>query len=328
MNLSKLDLNLLLVFDALVEHGSVTRAGRRLGLSQPAVSHALNRLRYVLKDKLFERGPDGMQPTSRAAALAEPVRQALLQIQVALDDAPFRPEEAKRTFTVSVHNYAAMVLLPPLAERLQRLAPDVNLNMVPVDTPNAESQLDHGLVDLVFGTFHNVPKRFEVATLLEETYVCVVGRQSVAANRALTLERFAKLPHLSVSPNGIRHEWLDHACKARGIERRIAMTVPNFLAAALVLSQTDMIATVARRPATRFAEMLGLKILEMPIPCPPIPCMIMWHRHLTNQPAHRWLREQLAEIGQEFGGSSRNPSAARQTGRGREKASAPRALFG
>jgi DNA-binding transcriptional LysR family regulator len=296
MNLAKLDLNLLLVFDALMEDSSATRAGRRLGLSQSAVSHALSRLRYALKDKLFERGPEGMRPTPRARALAGPVRQALLQIQTALDAAPFVPGESRHSFTIAVHNYATIVFLPKLATRLRRLAPNVDLRMLAADNLDTEGPLDHGQIDLVFGTFCNAPRRFETETLLEEHYVCIVGQDNPITQRQLTLERFASMSHMVVSPSGIEQEWLDQACKARGIQRRVAITVPNFLSGAMVLEDTDLIATVASRVASRFARKLGFRILKLPLSCPKIPCMMMWHRLLTNQPAHRWLRSQLVEI--------------------------------
>lgn len=296
MNLAKLDLNLLLVFDALIRDGNATRAGQRLGLSQPAVSHALNRLRYALEDQLFERGPEGMRPTPRARALATPVRQALLQIQTAIDTEPFVPAESNHSFTVASYNHTPVVLMPLLAERLRRAAPGVDLQMLVTDDADFEDSLDDGEYDFVLGTFRNPPKRCETETLFEERYVCVVGRDNPLTERQLTIERYGKLAHLTVAPCDVDRNWLDLACKARGIERRLAMIAPGFLSAALTLNATDMIATFTGRVAERFAREFGLKILRLPVPCSPIPCMIMWHRLLASHPAHRWLRGQLNEI--------------------------------
>ncbi|HUC62434.1 MAG TPA: LysR family transcriptional regulator [Alphaproteobacteria bacterium] len=296
MNLAKLDLNLLLVFDALIRDGNATRAGQRLGLSQPAVSHALRRLRYVLEDQLFERGPEGMRPTPRARALATPVRQALLQIQTAIDTEPFVPAESNHRFTIASYNHTPVVLMPLLAERLRRVAPGVDLQMLTTDIAGFENSLDDGEFDFVLGTFRNPPKRCEAETLFEDRYMCVVGRDNPLTERQFTIERYGKAAHLTVAPTDVDRGWLDLACKARGIERRLSMIAPGFLSAALTLNATDMVGTFTGRVAERFAAEFGLKLLSLPVPCSPIPCMIMWHRLQASHPAHRWLRGQLSEV--------------------------------
>ena len=171
-----LDLNLLRVFEALMEERSATRAGSRLGLTQSAISHALNRLRYVLKDELFVRGPDGMQPTERAAEIAPRLRQGLLQLQLALSPSEFIPEQTDRRFTIACTEYAGAVIIPPLIARLRQEAPHASLSILPSNQGVAET-LRCGRADLAIGSFRRFPDWFESETLLQENRVWVPRRR-------------------------------------------------------------------------------------------------------------------------------------------------------
>src|SRR5882757_5940855 len=173
MNWGAFDLNLLIVFDAVMQERSVTRAGGRIGLSQPAMSHALNRLRYMLKDELFIRAPDGMVPTPRAEALAQPLRNALSEMQLALEPAAFDPAAADRRFVLAVNNYAAVVLAPPLVVAASAAAPSVRLDLRPTGTVAASvlDRLDRGDLDLTIGVIEGPGERFASALLLEDPFV-------------------------------------------------------------------------------------------------------------------------------------------------------------
>src|SRR5207245_5201101 len=182
MNWRAFDLNLLVVFDGLFREGSVTRAGRRLGMSQPAMSHALNRLRYLLKDQLFIRTPKGMVPTPRAEQLALPLRRALADMERALEPETFVAAQATRRFSIAINNYAAIVLAAPLVTAVSAAAPRVQLDLRPSGTLDVFDLLDNGELDIEIGTFENVGDRFGRAALLEDTFDAVLRRDTPVGN--------------------------------------------------------------------------------------------------------------------------------------------------
>src|SRR5438067_10357028 len=215
-----LDLNLLRVFEALMEERSATRAGSRLGLSQSAISHALNRLRYVLKDELFVRGPDGMQPTERAAEIAPRLRQGLLQLQLALAPSEFVPDRTDRRFTVTCTEYAGAVVLPPLMARLRAEAPNSSLSVLPSNLGVAET-LRSGRADLAIGSFRRAPEWAAIEPLLSETRVWVLSADHPAAQEELTLERLAELRHLVIAATGEDERAIDGYVVEHGLERLV-----------------------------------------------------------------------------------------------------------
>src|SRR2546425_9064315 len=195
MNWRAFDLNLLVVFDGLLREGSVTRAGKRLGMSQPALSHALNRLRYLLKDQLFIRTPQGMVPTPRAEQLALPLRQALADMQRALEPEAFVPAQANRRFSIAINNYAATVLTAPPVPAGPARPPLGQPALPPTGPPAALARLDTGDLDLAIGTFDRVGERFGSATLLEDRFVAVMRRGHPAGRSKLSAEAFGALAH-------------------------------------------------------------------------------------------------------------------------------------
>lgn len=315
-----LDLNLLRVFGALIEERSATRAGSRLGLSQSAISHALNRLRYVLKDELFVRGPDGMQPTERAAEIAPRLRQGLLQLQLALAPSEFAPERTDRRFTITCTEYAGAVLLPSLVARLRAEAPNASLSVLPSNLGVAET-LRSGRADLAIGSFKRTPEWFDSEPLLRETRVWLLSADNPAAREELTLERLAGLPHLVITATGedehaIDGYVVDHglerlvtrsdvgllqgALAASGLRRTVAVTTPHFLAALAAVSQSDIAALLPRRLATAFMGRYRLAMFEPPYASPPFEMRSLWHRENGDQPAIAWLRRLLREVAAEL----------------------------
>jgi DNA-binding transcriptional LysR family regulator len=319
-HLSNLDLNLLRVFEALAEERSATRAGARLGLTQSAISHALNRLRYVLKDELFVRGPDGMKPTERAAEIAPRLRQGLMQLQLALTPSEFVPSRTDRRFTLTCTEYAGAVLLPALIPRLREEAPHASINILPANLGVAET-LRSGRADIAIGSFRRAPEWFATEPLLRETRVWVMSADHPAARDELTVERLAELPHLVVAASGedehaIDGYVIDHglerlvtrsdagqlqgALAARGLRRNVAVTTPHFLGALTAISQSDMVALFPRRLATAFMGRYRLALFEPPYPSPPFDLMSLWHREHGDQPAIAWLRRILREVADEL----------------------------
>jgi len=316
VHFNSLDLNLLRVFDALIEEHSVTRAGERLGLSQSAISHALNRLRYVLNDELFVRMPDGMRPTIRAAEIAPRLREGLLQLQLALGPARFDPAHTERRFTIACTEYVGTILMPHLIARLRCLAPNAELRIRPSNMGVAEPLLA-GRVDLAIGSFRRVPEPFAYEPLYRETRVWVLSADHPAARGDLTLERLVSLSHLIISATGEDEQAVngyvsDHglerlvtrsevgllqgALAAHGLRRVIRLTTPHFLGALAMVSQSDMAAPLPRRLAAAFAEQYRLKLFDPPYPSPPFDIMALWHRDHGNEPAIAWLRTILQEI--------------------------------
>lgn len=298
MNWGAFDLNLLVVFDAIMQDRSVTRAGARLGLSQPAVSHALNRLRYMVKDDLFVRAPGGMVPTPRAEQLATPLRNALNEMQLALEPERFVPAEATRQFAVAVNNYAAVVLAPPLVAAVAEAAPRVRLDMRPSGTLDLADRLDRGELDLVIGDTGSAAERFATEPLMEDSFVAVTrrGHPAIAArSKRLTPETFARLPHLAISSSGDDLMFLDQWLAERGLSRTVAHSAP-YLAAGAILAGSDMLATLRGRIALEFVRNHALQRLQPPYESPAVEVTMLWHRRLDGQPAHRWLRQTALRV--------------------------------
>jgi DNA-binding transcriptional LysR family regulator len=295
MNWGAFDLNLLIVFDAVMQERSVTRAGRRIGLSQPAMSHALNRLRYMLKDELFVRTPEGMAPTPRAETLAQPLRNALSEMQLALEPALFDPAASDRRFALAVNNYAAIVLAPPLVAAVSAAAPGVSLGLRPSGTLDIADRLDRGDLDLALGGMDSPGERFSSAPLFDDLFVVAMRRGHPASRRALSAAALAALPHLEISSSDEETGFVDRWLAERGLARRIALRAP-YLSAAPILVQSDLVATLSRRIAQEFVRHHPLLLRRPPYESPRVRTVMLWHRRLDRHPAHRWLRDVILAV--------------------------------
>src|SRR3954453_9623878 len=227
MNWGAFDLNLLIVFDAVMQERSVTRAGGRIGLSQPAVSHALSRLRHMLKDELFIRTPEGIAPTPRAEQLAEPLRRALNDLQLALEPDTFVPKEASRQFMMAINNYAAVVLAPPLLMAVTAAAPRIRLDLRPTGLRDMSALLDRGELDLAIGTFDEAGERFASAPLLEDSFVVTMRHDHSAPRNPLTPPALATLSYLDISSSGEESGFVDEWLATRGLTRSITHRAPR-----------------------------------------------------------------------------------------------------
>ena len=295
MNWGAFDLNLLVVFDAVMRERSVTRAGQRIGLSQPAMSHALNRLRYLLKDELFVRTPEGMVPTPRAEQLAPPLRNALRDMQLALEPETFEPEKASRRFVVAANNYAAVVLVPDLVMAASKASPGLRLVVRPSGTLNVPDMLDRGELDLAIGNFPSPGERFTSTVLLEDPFVLAMRSGHPAGNEKLTAASLAALSFFEISSSGEDTSFIDEFLSKHGLERNVRHRAPH-LSSACVLYHSDMVAVLSRRTAEAFTRDDGLALRELPCPTPKVPTCMLWHRRLDNQPAHRWLRDLVTSV--------------------------------
>ena len=298
MDVTGFDLNLLKAFDALYAERHVTHAGQRIGLSQSAMSGALTRLRELFKDELFVRSPTGMQPTPRADDLAGPVSAALRLVQEVLQANTFDPGTAHHTVTIAMTDYAAFVLLPPLLARLAVEAPRLDIRVRGIfGRDEALDLLDSGEANLAIGFPLEVSARILVRPLLHEGFACIARHGHPAFAEGTGLEAFAAAPHLLVSPEGDRMGIVDHKLATLGLERRIVLSLPQFLVAPFVVADTDLVATLASRVARRFAvASLGIAVHEPPIALPRWPLALMWHRRVDDHPATIWLRDRIAEV--------------------------------
>jgi DNA-binding transcriptional LysR family regulator len=296
VKLGAIDLNLLVIFDAVMQDRSVTRAGSRLGLSQPAMSHALARLRDRLKDDLFVRSPSGMVPTPRAEELALPIRQALEALQQSLEPTRFDPSKATRSFHIAVDNYAAVILVGPLAARIFKAAPGVAMDFRPSGTLDLPALLDRGEIDLAIGPFAEQGERFSRQPLLQDDFVVILRKNHPAtAEGGLSIEKFAALPHLVFSSSAYATDFIDRALAKRKLKRRIGLRAP-FLSGEKALLNSDMISTVRRRSALEIVRHSPMVIRPLPHSSPTIETAMIWSRRLDNQPAHRWLRDVVTAV--------------------------------
>jgi DNA-binding transcriptional LysR family regulator len=293
VRLGAIDLNLLVVFDAVMRERGVTRAGRLLGLSQPAMSHALARLRHMLKDDLFIRGPKGMTPTPRAEELATPVRQALDGLRQSLEPAQFDPAEARRTFCVAVDNYAALVLTGALARRMGDAAPGLVADFLPSGTIDIVDRLDNGDLDLAIGVHSEQGERFSRQVLLEDDFVAVLRQDHPAASAGqISAETLAALPYLEISSVHVSTDFIDRALARSNLSRRIALRVP-LLASIGILAASGMVSVFPRRMAEELVRSRPVVIRPLSFAPPALEVAMIWPRRLDNQATHRWLREMV-----------------------------------
>ena len=285
-----LDLRLLSIFDAIMTERSLTRAACRLGMSQPALSNNLARLRDVLNDKLFIRSSAGMRPTPRALELAVPVSHALRELQSALEQRSFVPAEAERTFRLSMSPHASTALMPLIMQRVSRQAPNVRFRVLPKNNLSVWSVLDSNDADFVVGVVPEIPKRFDAIELFQDEFVAVMRKGHPLARGRLTLTTFSAQNQVLVTGTNRDFSLFDDQLKLLGHSRSISLTVTEYLAALLSISQTNLMTALFRRTLTPLKKIMTLPILSRPLPMDPLPVKLVWHPGLSNHPAYDWLR--------------------------------------
>ena len=292
MELQDIDLNLLLVFDRLLKHKRVSDVAESLGLSQPAISNALARLRRLLGDELFLRTPRGMEPTPFASDLAEPVAQAMNGLHAALNQSHvFDPGTSTRRFTIAMTDIGEIYFMPPLMELLSRTAPGVTISTVRNTTVNLRDEMEAGRVDLAIGLLPRLKTGIFQRRLFMQRYVCIFGGEHpLARKRSVSLKDFCAADHVLVEAVGTGHGKADEAMAAQGIVRHVRLTVPHFVAVGHILSSTRMIATVPERLAQSIAEPFGLVWRPHPVALPEIAINMVWHAKFQRDPGNQWLR--------------------------------------
>ena len=295
MDIRAVDLNLLKAFVALTNERAVTRAAGRIGLSQPAMSHALSRLRGLFADDLFVRTPTGMEPTARAREIAPLVAAAIEHIEAALNlGVGFDPAKSAGIFTAGMAEYAEVALVGRLAEAFARHAARATLRLTPLTGTDAAEQLDRGAIDVAVAHLGTLPTHVESMLLLRDPFVVVARRGHPIAGQQLSIDAYAALNHVLVSPRGDTSGALDRILVDFGLRRRIALLVATYLALPVALAASDLVATVPRRTARQIAATAEIEIMPLPIDFS-MTVSMAWHRRAASEPAQAWFRSLLIE---------------------------------
>lgn len=291
------DLNLLPIFVALMEERSVTRAAKRVGMTQPALSNALSRLRLMLQDQLFIRERYGIQPTPVALELAPAIADALAQLDDAvLGQQGFDPAQAERLFTIAPNGYVEFVLVPAIVARLQQVAPGIKLRLTPYGNDLVETGAVSGTTALVLGRIVDPPDNLVVQHLMDEGLACAVRADHPEIGDAMTREQFETLKHVNIMPPGRMRAGLFQALAQQQLKRDVAISVTNFFAVAEMVAVTDYCATLPSLICRRLMQDSRLKILPSPVDLGSFPVEMAWHVRYRHDPAHRWLRALIQDV--------------------------------
>lgn len=307
MKLLNVDLNLLKVLQALIEERNVTRAGERIGRSQPAMSNALNRLRSLFDDPLLVRGTGGLHLTPRAEALRDPVNDILGSIEDCLvAGREFDPGTARGIYRIAAPDYISLPALPPLLAHLSKTAPNLDLHIITEDRALALAALEANRVDIAIGSLENVKPSIRVERLFHEDFVCLVRKGHPVLEAPFTTRALLSYPHLLVSATGARRGIFDDILDRQGEERRIATSVSHFLLAPYLLERSDMIGVFTRRVSQTLRMTFQLEVLDIPFDFSGFEASMAWHLRSDRDPGLAWLRAQVQLTCREFTSSTEN----------------------
>ena len=298
--LRRIDLNLLLIFDVLMQEKNVSLAAERVFLSQSAMSNALKRLREMLDDPILVRGAKGMQPTPRALALEAPVRSILQQVVRTIQPAqPFEPDTSRARFIIGMNDYSENVVLPALAACLRLSAPNVELVVHTLTAEDPEPLLETGQLSFIIGVekYSKVSKRLRSENWISDRLVCLVSQNhSLAASQHLNLKQFGELRHVYPSPIGLRTNIVETWLAEQGLQRSIAVTTRNYWVAAQIISGSDYLLSVPFRVATKLMNHFSLCLLEPPKGFPDFRLNLTWHPLYESDPETQWILNQVRKL--------------------------------
>lgn len=302
VNLSRIDLNLLVHFNALLTERSVTRAAVRVGIGQSAMSHNLARLRELFGDELLTRSPEGLRLTPRAAALTEPVRATLTHIQALVStDQAFDPATAVRTFRFGLPDSMEVLIMPALLARLREVAPGIQLRLYNFDFSRLLDELDSDELDIAIGydAFPQGQAHHKRRLLFTETHLCIFNAETTGIAPPISIGDYVRLPHILTSLRPGRSSArgvVDEALDKLGLARMVALTTPRFLTVPSLLMRAPVIATMHARLARLFAAEMGLSISPPPVELREVAVSLLWHASYDRDPAHQWLRQLIVRL--------------------------------
>lgn len=297
MNIADVDLNVLVVLNAMLEHQSVTRAGQALGLSQPAMSAAVAKLREQLGDPLFVRTGHGMRPTPRALQLAEPVRRILDTVRSDILQRPaFDPATAQRAFTIITPDIGEMVFIPKILAYARQHAPGIAIRSVAISSPGAGEALETGAADLAIGYFPDLAKPgFYQQRLFRNSFVCIVRADHPRVRDTLDMQGFLDESHAVVRPAGRTHLF-ERFLTSQQITRQVSVELAHFASLLTVITTSDLLATVPHDIAQVFRQLASIRVIEPPLAAPTFHLKQHWHGRMHADAANIWLRKMVRDL--------------------------------
>lgn len=310
MDLTDIDLNQLVLFQELMVERRVSKVAEKLGITQPAVSNTLAKLRRTLGDELFLRTPAGMVPTPYAEQLSEPIGYALGMIHSGLNQQiRFEPAKVKGSMTIGMTDIGEIVFLPTLLDRLKREAPSLMINTVRTTAVNLREDMESGKVDLAIGLLPQLKAGFFQRRLFMQRYVCLFRKGHPLEKKRMSLNEFRAAEHLVVITAGTGHGKVDELIRRAGIDRTVRLTVPHYVSVGHILQSSDLLATVPERLAQGLAHPFGLTYVTHPARLPEIAINAFWHAKVHRSPANQWLRGLVFELfAQDASSSRRRPT--------------------
>jgi DNA-binding transcriptional LysR family regulator len=298
--LRNFDLNLLVAFDLLMEEKNVSRAAERMFITQSAMSYTLQRLRQQLNDPLLVKTPAGMRPTDHAQRLIEPIKAILRDVKRLINARQeFDPAESRRRFIIAATDYMEILVVPGLVERVTLSAPGIDIHVKRTELPFPEHDLEQNDLDVVLG-FDAVlkpPSDLIREKLFDDRMTCVVSQSHpIERSRNLSLDEYVSMKHMLISRTGERIGVIDEWLAERGLSRRIALIVPHFLSAPFIVAKTELLLSLPERIARRWIGLAPLIMLPVPVELPSYDLVMIWHPLRENDPAHRWLRQQILAV--------------------------------
>jgi len=298
----RLDLNLLRVFAVIFEERTLTAAAERLGLTQPALSHALRRLRLIAEDELFVRSAKGMIPTRQAEELYGRVHDSLFTLDGAMsEESVFDPKSSNRSFTIGMSDYGMTVILPPLIAHLHSEAPRLRIQTRYYAHGAQYEDLFSGRVDLSITVAGGHPEWCDNEDLFTETAVGIAAKSNSLFSGTPTIDEYLGARHVIMTPGEGDRSWVDPYLEALGYVREVAHTVPHFVAIPAILENTEFVSTLPTRIASRFAGQHKLNTFPLPFPAQSHRIVQVWHRRKSRDKGHRWFRRQVARLAKEVG---------------------------
>lgn len=287
---------MLAIFDAIEQERNITLAANRVGLSQPAMSNALARLRQIFDDPLFVRAGHKMQPTPFAERLADPIRQSCVLITHTLGmENTFRPGTSTRKFSLYMTDIGEVVNLPVILHHLQKVAPQITVKVASILQRDLHDAMAVGEVDIALGPFPSLKAGFFEQRLYSDTFVCIARSDHPQIHNALNQKQFCRIPHVIVESAG--HEGaFEGILKRQKVARNVAATVPHFMALPIIIGNSDLIATIPLRAARAFSPLAKIKFLRAPIKLQSYDIKQHWHERFHQDPANQWMRSVIAEL--------------------------------
>ncbi len=301
MNIKDIDLNLLNVFTAIYHSQNISRAAERMGMSQPATSNALNRLRKILDDPLFVRNSRGVTPTQKAKELAPKLTQALDLIQNCLNEkTDFNYATTEREFNIAMSDYCEFLLMPRVIDWLSKFAPGVRINVWPIEGGDMNEAFNNEKLDLALGNIPYLIDNYRVQGLFDEGFAPIMRVGHPLANETLNLEQFLALPHVIFTPRDNQKDNTSRPVKDKEWQRQASLQVPNFMSQVAVVSKSDLVAAAPLRAVTAFREIYPVKTISLPVELPRVMLNQYWHETKHNEPGLKWFRGLIFEICQNF----------------------------